>query len=306
MKYFSPLATLTLLIALLALTACEELAAPELDTTPALANSATAGGSAESDQAGPYERVTRYDLYLGTSAELRGERTVTFDDLGSDSRCPIGLDCVRAGEITAHFTVTTPHGSVPVELTIPGGDSKALPLYEAPWVSVDGLIFYLVRLDPYPVASDDGDAFRGPEPLGESTPRATLVVRACPNTGERCAGGTGPDVASPVLTTIHSADGGLATLTFRTAAGVPLGDEALVLTVGDGTFEVPLQAGPARFTEPGGTVVDQASYAMNHATLDVLTGARHEDVTVSVVLSGDYVEFSYVSGGLIESGGFTE
>jgi hypothetical protein len=329
MKYLSPLATLTLLVALLALTACEELAAPELDTAPALANSATAGGSAESDEVGLDEwitrRVTRYDLYLGTSAELRGERRVSFDAVGLDSRCPIGLDCVRAGEIAAHFTVTTPHGSVPVELTIPGGDPKALPLHEAPWASVDGLILYLVQLSPYPVADGDGEptaeslggaaglAPRPPEavvgddyegPDLDTGPLATLIVRPCPNTGERCAGGSDP--APPVLTTIRSAGGGLANLTFRTDEGVPLGDEPLLLTIGDEAFELPLQAGPARFTDPDGTVVDQASYAMSRTTLHALAGAPHDGVTVSVALAGVYVAFPYVSGDLIESGGLIE
>jgi hypothetical protein len=111
---------------------------------------------------------------------------------------------------------------------------------------------------------------------------------------------TTADPAPPVLTTMRSRDGGLATLTFRTAEGVPLGDAPLVLTVEDETFEMPLQAGPARFTDPDGTVVDQASYTLSRAMLYTLAGAPHEEVTVSVALSGDYVAFPYVSGDLIE------
>jgi hypothetical protein len=110
-----------------------------------------------------------------------------------------------------------------------------------------------------------------------------------------------PSPDPPVLTTIRTGGGALATLTFRTAEGVPLGEtRALVLTIGDRTFEAPLSAGPARFTDPDGTVVDQASYVLDGAALRALASAPADAVTVSVALPDAYTDFPYVSGDLTE------
>lgn len=110
-----------------------------------------------------------------------------------------------------------------------------------------------------------------------------------------------PSPAPPVLTTIRSGGGALVTLTFRTAAGVPLSESnPLVLNVGDRVFEASLSAGPARFTDPDGTVVDQASYVLGGGALRALASAPADSVTVSVALPDAYADFPYVSGDLVE------
>jgi hypothetical protein len=44
----------------------------------------------------------RFALHVGESASIRGERaTIVFDRIVSDSRCPVDVQCIRAGEARA-------------------------------------------------------------------------------------------------------------------------------------------------------------------------------------------------------------
>jgi len=105
----------------------------------------------------------------------------------------------------------------------------------------------------------------------------------------------------PTITTVRMPDGMLATLTFRTEEGVPISDsQPLVFVVDEATFEAPLDAGPARFTEPGGTVVDQASYTLSDEAYRALLQTNAEAVTVRVADGDAYRDFPYRSGDLIE------
>lgn len=105
----------------------------------------------------------------------------------------------------------------------------------------------------------------------------------------------------PTITTVRMPDGMLATLTFRTEEGVSVSDSQPLVFVVDGeTFEAPLDAGPARFTEPGGVVVDQASYTLSDEAYRVLLQTNVDAVTVRVADGDAYRDFPYVSGDLIE------
>lgn len=191
MNRYSSLATLALLITPLPLAACEEVAAPELATDGAPVHASADAPDAFSRWA---DKVT---LPLGSTTVVRGERRITFDALGRDGRCPMGVDCVRAGEIAAHFTLDTNRDAFPITFVLPGGHPKGLSLHEAPWASVDGLLVYLVRVDPYPVAHDGGNddweviERSDAEASRPVLPAATLVVRPCPGSVDRCAGSSG-------------------------------------------------------------------------------------------------------------------
>ena len=107
--------------------------------------------------------------------------------------------------------------------------------------------------------------------------------------------------SAPTLTTFREGDGASANLAFRSDDGVALSDEApLVLVIEGDTLVAPLTAGPARFTEPEGAVVDQASYRLDAEAFRALVNARPEAVTVRVSNGKAYHAYPYLSGDLIE------
>lgn len=110
------------------------------------------------------------------------------------------------------------------------------------------------------------------------------------------------DLAVAQITTLASGDEGVAVLTFRTAEGVPISDEApLRVRLGSTrTFRGVLQSSPSRSADADGTVVDQASYTITRRDLLALAGARTDSVTVEVYDGTDYVGYPYRSGNLIE------
>ena len=179
----SMLVAISLLALLLPLAACDELAAPDL--TSVTGSTLVSGESPAFLPAGTYE----VKLKLGGVANLRGDRGLIFDALGPDSRCPINVACLHGGAVEADFTVEKGGGKFKVNFVLPGGDPSALPLHRAPWVSVDGVIIYLVRLDPYPVV--EVNALQGAIVRDAGPPTATLFVRPCPTTERRCASGGG-------------------------------------------------------------------------------------------------------------------
>jgi hypothetical protein len=81
-------------------------------------------------------------LKLGERAAFDGERiAVTFDAVPEDSRCPKGVQCIRAGTARVRLQVVVGSDApVPLDLEVPS--SAVIGEWE---VAVE-------RLDPYPVS----------------------------------------------------------------------------------------------------------------------------------------------------------
>jgi hypothetical protein len=110
-----------------------------------------------------------------------------------------------------------------------------------------------------------------------------------------------PEPSAPTLTTFREGDGASANLTFRSDAGVTVSADAPLLLVVDGdTLSAPLTAGPARFAEPQGAVVDQASYHLDAEAFRALINARADAVAVHVSHGDGYHAYPYRSGNIIE------
>lgn len=56
------------------------------------------GCSGSPSQPSPFRLGESFELRLGARAELDGDSFLLFDDVPSDSRCAIDVQCVRAGE----------------------------------------------------------------------------------------------------------------------------------------------------------------------------------------------------------------
>jgi hypothetical protein len=102
-----------------------------------------------------------FQLAIGDSATPAegGGVTVTFADVSGDSRCPTGVTCVWAGQVTIALDLATA-GQAPtrVELTVGTDPAKAR-------AALDGHTLHLLRVDPYPKAA---------KPIERSQYRATL------------------------------------------------------------------------------------------------------------------------------------
>jgi hypothetical protein len=83
------------------------------------------------------------ELHYGASVEIPGDTVhVRFTDVTSDSRCPIGVLCIWAGEAAALFSVGA---NQTVTLTLGADAAKAMAI-------VRGYHMMLVALKPYPTA----------------------------------------------------------------------------------------------------------------------------------------------------------
>jgi hypothetical protein len=145
----------------------------------------------------------------------------------------------------------------------------------------------------------------GEAPMLGSDDRSSEDIRAAPICvhSDRLAeafvacGGSAP----PVLTTFLNDDGAEGALAFRSSHGVAISDTApLRLVIGHERFRAPLTAGPARFTDPDGTVVDQASYQFSIQMYRALIGSPISSVSVEVHDGTAYIAYPYVSGDFIE------
>jgi hypothetical protein len=166
----------------LTLGACDGLTAPEL----ADAGTAQAGLTLGT----PASAIRPQALELGQTARIAGAG-LTFDALVEDSRCPVGMACVWGGEAVTRFTLRTADGTAyPVELALPGGRVRALPLDEAPMAVAGGYVIRLTRVQPYP-------GYTREERLPVT---ATVVVAPCPGRCVEVWPPQGPDeepVGSP-------------------------------------------------------------------------------------------------------------
>src|SRR5262245_37731858 len=100
---------------------------------------------------GPTSPRTDGQVKIGVGQTVRllvpGPRTVlTFDRLGSDSRCPMGMECFAAGEAVVELTVSDGRSAERFQLKLTGmeGDSEI----SAPPVMALGHRFQLFKLDP--------------------------------------------------------------------------------------------------------------------------------------------------------------
>ena len=82
-------------------------------------------------------------LTRGSGLSFKNEITVVFQGVSQDSRCPQGVECVRAGEAYAQFTFT-PNDGQPADATIVFGAG-----WES-WSSYAGYLVTLTALDPDP------------------------------------------------------------------------------------------------------------------------------------------------------------
>lgn len=91
------------------------------------------------------------------------EGRLVFEEVVQDSRCPLNVDCVRAGEaevrVRLHYADGTVHEA---RLEIPGMRRFGVPPAEADFTEIAGYTIRFLRLDPYPVAEQEG-------PAGETT-----------------------------------------------------------------------------------------------------------------------------------------
>jgi hypothetical protein len=85
-----------------------------------------------------------FELRVGSSSLVEG-LTVRFDAVPSDSRCPLDSMCVWAGEAVVSLTLSRSDASVERQLKSAGAGSET---------TYAGLRVKLVRVDPYPRASD--------------------------------------------------------------------------------------------------------------------------------------------------------
>ena len=86
-----------------------------------------------------------FSLAIGQRAEIGGQNlSIKLLDVFGDSRCPKGVQCIWAGQVSCLFQVT-PTGSAPYEvIIIQGGSSTATQ-------TVQGLEFSF-NVTPYPEA----------------------------------------------------------------------------------------------------------------------------------------------------------
>lgn len=101
---------------------------PEARTTPVPASLPTPvpdpipAATAPGDQ--PFgDRIV---LRKGMSADVAPAATLTFVDIVSDSRCPKGVQCVWAGEVTIAMKLVTPLGNKTFELSGHASTQSAL------------------------------------------------------------------------------------------------------------------------------------------------------------------------------------
>ena len=83
-----------------------------------------------------------FDLKAGTSALLTDDLKLTFDRVKADSRCPLDVLCIQAGEAIVVLTLSQPAAAqVEQELRTTPGFSEASYL---------SYLIRLVALTPYP------------------------------------------------------------------------------------------------------------------------------------------------------------
>ena len=89
--------------------------------------------------------VTVLTLHIGDTRSVHG-LTVTFAAVLSDSRCPLDVVCVHAGDAVAEFRIGTRRDTDRVELWLRDPEKRVVP------VDRDAVVEF-EALEPYPKAS---------------------------------------------------------------------------------------------------------------------------------------------------------
>ena len=120
----------------------------------------------------------------------------------------------------------------------------------------------------------------------------SLVACAAPDrVAERGAGK--PPYPAPTVS-LRDLGEPVLTVTFRSAEGVPVSaEQPVVLTIGMRTRQAALKRGPARSVEPGGTVVDQAVYAVPEDVARQLRRMPPDSVRIAVHDGTQFWQYPY-------------
>lgn len=65
-------------------------------------------------------------LKPGESLVLPGDARLRYVEVAADSRCPPGVQCIRAGDATVRFELEAGGAPEPLLLTIPGNPARTL------------------------------------------------------------------------------------------------------------------------------------------------------------------------------------
>lgn len=77
-----------------------------------------------------------FALGVGEEAEVAPRTKLRFDRIVSDSRCPVGVQCVWAGEVRIALSLSAPGGSQSVELSEKDNTAK-LQSFDIEYLSFD-------------------------------------------------------------------------------------------------------------------------------------------------------------------------
>jgi len=124
-----------------------------VSTSPAFAAALLFSAATCGSPTGPREVPPgqEFDLAPGESARVEGGPQVTFQAVASESRCPIDVACVWAGDAVVELSLSRP-GSTPA--TVELHTARAL----GDSASYDGFTVKLARLLPYPRSAGDSPA----------------------------------------------------------------------------------------------------------------------------------------------------
>jgi len=144
-----------LLLALFAVSACATTPNGDAPMNDPAMNDEPRSFGVDAKQAAMYEPFT---IELGETALIPAddvvpdeEAVIRFDGVVTDSRCPANVDCVRAGEATARFTLIKDDGTeMPFTLEIRGMLMEMQDVDTYTFDYVDGYSVVLLLLQPYP------------------------------------------------------------------------------------------------------------------------------------------------------------
>jgi len=99
-----------------------------------------------------------FEIARGGAVLVEGQR-LRFESVVADSRCPLDVDCVRAGEAVVAFSFVGTRAIGEMRLQSPGyADAETAPVPEQS-TTRGAFRFTLLALDPYPgTAEAEGDA----------------------------------------------------------------------------------------------------------------------------------------------------
>ena len=90
---------------------------------------------------------TQFTLSPGQSAYINSEKMyVKFIGITQDSRCPTGVECIRAGDVSASIEITQDGVKSPATLTITGGLNSSMAF-------VSQFYTLTASVTPYPAAA---------------------------------------------------------------------------------------------------------------------------------------------------------